>query len=430
MNGRTLKDRTLRRNRIAPVPRVPFSVRLDRLAQVAVKVGLRPAPGQQVILSAPIEALSLVRLITEYAYKAGASLVTTLFDQDDECARARYRFASEDTFDTATDWLHDGVAAALNKNVARLKIEGSNPSLLAGQDSSRVARAAAANDKAYKPVIVPLISAAINWSIVPFATKAWAKTVFPDLSEDEAVARLWDALFAMTLCDQEDPIAAWAAHNANLKAKVKLLNEKRYHALRFTGPGTDLTVGLADDHEWCGGTTLAKNGITGNANIPTFEVFTCPHRDRVDGWVSSTKPLCLRGNLVEGIRVRFEGGRIVEATASKGENLLKDLLATDDGSCRAGEVALVLHSSPISKSGLLFYNTLSDENAACHIAVGVSYSKCILNGRNMTPAERFAKGANQSSIHVDWMIGSAFINVDGITADGAVEPLMRNGEWV
>ena len=204
---------------------------------------------------------------------------------------------------------------------------------------------------------------------------------------------------------------------------------RRFSALHFKGPGTDLKVGLADDHLWLGGGTTAGNGNYCIPNMPTEEVFTTPHKDRVDGTVTSTKPLSHQGTLIEKIQVRFEGGRIVEAHAAKGEQVLQKLIETDDGARRLGEVSLVPNSSPISASGLLFLNTLFDENAACHIALGQAYSSCLKDGDKLTPEQLAGKGANDSLIHVDWMIGSGHIDVDGITASGSAEPVMRRGEW-
>jgi aminopeptidase len=227
----------------------------------------------------------------------------------------------------------------------------------------------------------------------------------------------------------DDPVGAWAAHNAALRTRTRFLNGKAYSALHFKGPGTDLTVGLADGHEWHGGASTAKNGITCNPNIPTEEVFTTPHALRVEGHVSSTKPLSHQGTLIDNISVRFDGGRIVEAKASRGEEVLNKVLDTDEGARRLGEVALVPHSSPISQSGLLFYNTLFDENAASHIALGQCYSKCFIDGAKLTPEQIAAQGGNSSLIHIDWMIGSDKIDVDGVNADGSREPVMRGGEW-
>jgi aminopeptidase len=403
--------------------------RLDKLAETAVKVGLGLVPGQELVMTASVDALPLVRRITEHAYKAGASLVTTLFS-DEESTLARYRFAPDAGFDAASGWLYDGMAAAFSKGAARLAIAGEDPSLLAGQDPAKVSRANRARSAAYQPALKLIAGFDINWNIVSFAAPAWAKAVFPDDTQEAAVSRLWEAIFAASRIDNDDPVAAWKAHNDNLHARAAHLNSKRYGALRFTGPGTDLTVGLADDHEWHGGSSRAKNGIVCNPNIPTEEVFTTPHRDRVSGHVSSTKPLSYQGTLIERISVRFEGGKIVDADAASGKDVLIKVLETDSGSRHLGEVALVPYSSPISKSGLLFYNTLFDENAACHIALGQSYSQCFLNGGSLTPEELAARGANNSLIHIDWMIGSSEIDIDGITADGGSEAVMRKGEWV
>lgn len=402
--------------------------RLDRLAQVAVHVGLRPAEGQQVIMTAPTTALPLVRLITEHAYKAGAGLVTTIYS-DPQCTLARYQHAPDGSFDTASDWLFQGMASGFNNNAARLAIASETPGLLGGQDEDKVSRAATAQSKAYTPAIEKIAGFSINWAIVASANPQWAKQMFPELSQKEAMAKLWDAIFQASRVDRDDPVAAWHEHNAALQARKDILNGKRYSALKYRGPGTELTVGLADDHEWCGGETTASNGISCNPNIPTEEVFTTPHALRVNGHVTSTKPLSLHGNLVEDLWVRFVDGRIVEVRASKGEDIFRKHIGTDDGGCRLGEVALVPHSSPISASGLLFYNTLFDENAASHLAVGQSYSKCIIDGKSMSAENLSARGANSSSIHTDWMVGSGEIDIDGVHQNGDSEPLMRSGEW-
>ena len=408
----------------------PNDTRLDKLAEVAVHVGLGGVKGQQLVMTAPIQALPLVRRITEHAYKAGATQVTTIY-ADDEATLARFAHAPDEAFDTAPAWLYGGMAEAYKAGAARLAISGADPNLLAGQDPAKVARANKATSAAYMPAMQPIVNFDINWTIVSYATPAWAKAMFPDDTEERAVEKLWDAIYAASRVDAADPVAEWHRHNGELHVRKDWLNARRFSALRFTGPGTDLTVGLADDHEWCGGSGVAHNGITCNANIPTEEVFTTPHKDRVEGFVRATKPLSYQGSLIEDIAVRFEGGRIVEATASRGADVLRNVLETDEGAARLGEVALVPHSSPISKSGLLFYNTLYDENASSHIALGQAYSKCFVGGGvGLTPEELAAKGANKSLIHIDWMIGSDEIDVDGIHADGTAEPVMRRGEWV
>jgi aminopeptidase len=403
---------------------------LDRLAEVAVRVGLGGLrPGQQLVMTAPLEAVALARRITEHAYRAGASLVTTFFG-DDVAGLLRYQHAGDAAFDTAAGWLYDGMAAAYRGGAARLAIVGDDPSLLAGQDPGKIARANRARSIAYRPALELITTSAINWTIVACATPAWARAVFPTLPEPEAMARLWDAIFHASRVTTDDPIAGWAAHNATLMARREMMNAKRYAALQYRGPGTDLRIGLADEHRWMGGLTTAANGITGNPNIPTEEVFTTPHCRRVEGTVAATLPLSHQGTLIEGIEVRFEAGAIVKARARRGQEVLERMIATDEGARRLGEVALVPAASPIAQSGLLFLSTLFDENAASHIALGQSYSKCFTDGGAAGTQALAARGANSSLIHVDWMIGSAQVDVDGIRADGTAEPVMRAGAWV
>jgi aminopeptidase len=406
-----------------------FDQNLDRLAEVAIRAGLGLAPGQQLVMTATLDAVPLVRRITEHAYKAGASLVTTLFT-DEESSLLRFRHGQDAGFDAAAAWLYEGMAQAFRSGAARLAITGNDPSLLSKEDPEKVSRANRAMSKAYRPALELITRHEINWTIVACATPAWAAAVFPDLPQDQALARLWSAIFAASRADQLDPVAAWKEHDAKLHASAARLNEKRYSALHFRGPGTDLRVGLADDHLWLGGGTTAGNGRYCIPNMPTEEVFTTPHKDRVEGYVTSTKPLSYQGTMIEGISVRFEAGRIVESHAARGNQVLQRMVETDEGARRLGEVSLVPHSSPIASSGLLFMNTLFDENAACHIALGQAYSSCLKDGDTLTPEQLASRGANTSLIHVDWMIGSNRIDVDGIRATGDSEPVMRAGEWV
>jgi len=406
-----------------------FKQNLDRLAEVAVRAGLGLAPGQELVMTATLDAVPLARRITEHAYRAGATLVTTLFT-DEGSALLRYRYGADASFDAAASWLYEGMAKAFKSGAARLAITGSDPSLLSKEDPEKVSRANRALSKAYRPALDLIVRHQINWTIVACATPAWAAAMFPDLPQDEALARLWNAIFAASRADLPDPVAAWKVHDAILHARCSQLNEKRYSALHFRGPGTDLRVGLADDHLWLGGGTTAGNGLYCIANMPTEEVFTTPHKDRVEGHVTSTKPLSHQGTMIEGISVRFEAGKIVEAHATRGDQVLQRMIETDEGARRLGEVSLVPHSSPIAASGLLFMNTLFDENAACHIALGQAYSTCLKHGDSLTPEQLEARGANSSLIHVDWMIGSNRIDVDGIRAAGDSVPVMRAGEWV
>ncbi len=405
------------------------ATRLERLAEVAIHVGLGLASGQELVITANLDALPLVRCITAQAYKAGASLVTTLL-ADEQATLLRYEYASDASFDKAATWLQDGIAHAYRAGSARLAVTGGDPSLLRGQDSAKVARANVALSKAMRPAMELITRHEINWTIVASATPAWARAISPDDPEDVAMDRLWNAIFRCSRVLNDGAVENWRAHDQQLQERAAYLNEKRYFALHYTGPGTDLVVGLADDHLWLGGGTIAGNGLHCIPNMPTEEVFTTPHKDRVSGYVTATKPLSYQGVLIENIRVRFENGQIVEAAASAGQDVLENLIKTDEGANRLGEVALVPHSSPVSQSGLLFFNTLFDENAASHIALGQAYSSCISGGHGMDKAALAAKGANESLIHVDWMIGSNEISIMGVKADRTEEPLMKLGEWV
>ena len=404
-------------------------VKLDRLAQVAVKVGLNLQPGQDLVMTAPVSALPLVRRIAEHAYKAGAGLVTPILS-DDAVTLARYRHARDESFDAAAGWLYDGMAAAYDKGAARLAIAGGDPMLLSNEDPDKVGRANRAMSMAYSGARDRITRFATNWTIVAWPDAAWARLVSPELSEHDAQRKLAEAIFAASRVDDDDAVARWEAHNEELGRRAAWLDGQNFASLHFTGPGTDLSVGLADGHKWVAGATETLSGILCNPNIPTEEVFTTPHKLRVSGHVSATKPLSHQGTLIEEIRVRFEDGRIVEAHASKGEGVLQKVLDTDEGARRLGEVALVPHASPISQSGMLFYNTLFDENAASHIALGQCYSTCFQGGESMDNDEVARRGGNSSAIHIDWMIGSDKIDIDGLSQSGERVPVMRKGAWV
>ena len=404
------------------------SEKIDKLAQLAVYTGLGLRPGQDLILTAPVEALPLVKRIAVHAYKAGAGLVTPLFS-DGELTLARYKYANNASFDKAPDWLYNGIGKAFDNNAARMAIVGDDPMLLANQDSDKIGRANKANSIAYKPARERITRFNINWNIIAWPGVAWAKRMFPELSEIEAQSKLADAIFDASRVNTTDPVEEWKKHNEVLRKKCKWLNELDFASLHFNGPGTDLVVGLADGHEWMGGASIAQNGITCNPNIPSEEVFTTPHALNVNGSVCSTKPLSHQGALIDEIQVRFENGKITNAKASKGEEVLLKILDSDEGARRLGEVALVPNSSPISQSGLLFYNTLFDENAACHIALGQCYSKCFKGEENLSEKEILKRGGNSSMIHIDWMIGSRHIDIDGINSDGSRVAVFRKGEW-
>ena len=405
------------------------SKNLDKLAYLSIKRGVALQKGQNLLITAPLESLPLVRKIAEYAYKEGAGLVTPLFN-DSDITLSRFKYGNDESFNVAANWLYNGMGEAFDNNTARMAIAGDDPMLLSEIDPDKVSRANKANAVAYKPARERITEFKINWNIISWPGKAWAKRVFPDLDDGEAIKKLGDAIFHASRVSNDDPVSEWDKHNKNLRDKTDWLNAKNFHSLKYSGPGTSLTVGLADDHEWMGGASVARNGITCNPNIPSEEVFTTPHALKVNGKVRSTKPLSHQGSLIEDISVTFKDGQITEASASKGQEIFLKLIDTDEGARRLGEVALVPDNSPISETGLLFYNTLFDENAACHIALGQCYSKCFKGETNLSTSEIRERGGNSSMIHIDWMIGSGEIDIDGFGKNEELVPIFRKGEWV
>jgi aminopeptidase len=407
----------------------PHEERLDRLAEIIVRIGVGLQEGQDLTVSAPLDAAPLVRRITAQAYRAGSPLVSVML-HDPLNELARYEHAGEASFDRVAQWQFDARARALRENTASLLIAGDDPALLAGQDPERIGRANRARAAAAEGVQRETSGLRVNWCIAAAATPAWAKAVFPALPAEAALAQLWESIFAVTRADEPDPVEAWRCHVAQLHARAALLNAKSYAALHFRGPGTDLTVGLADQHVWKGGAVTAANGARCVPNMPTEEVFTMPHCDRVDGTVRSTKPLSFGGSLIQDITMRFDHGRAMEVTARTGQEVLRRVMQTDEGASRLGEVALVPDASPISRGGVLFQNTLFDENAASHIAIGRCLKMNSQDGLTMDATALAARGGNDSLIHIDWMIGSGEVDVDGITSNGGAEAVMRQGAWV
>ncbi|MBA5724268.1 aminopeptidase [Candidatus Liberibacter sp.] len=413
---------------VSSVPHIDM-VLLEKLAKVSLQVGLRIREGQNLIVMAPVVALPFTRLITKHAYLLGAGLVNTFYT-DSVSNTMRYKYGGDNTFDRVADWFCGALSDAYSGDTALLTVSGDDPLLLINEDPCKVSRVNRAYLKAYKPALEKISNFDLNWSIVPYPSPAWAKVVYSDDPEPIAIAKLAKAIFSVSRSNSDDPIKAWEEHNNRLHEKAKWLNKKDFSEIRFTGPGTCLTVGLADDNQWTGGSSPVQNGITCNPNIPTEEVFTAPHARRVEGYVSSTKPLVYQGMLIDGIRVDFKGGRVVEAKASKGQDMLNRILDIDEGARRLGEVALVPHSSLVSKMDTLFYDTLFDENSASHIAFGQCYSKCLKQPSHASSDWIAERGGNSSIAHIDWMIGSGEIDVDGRTKDGGLIPVMRKGEWV
>ena len=413
-----------------------FERNLEKYAQVIVKVGLNVQPGQRLMIGAPffgtdgvpLEAYPLVRQIVTAAYQAGAKYVGVNWD-DEELQRIRVQHAALDTLTETAAWKTQAAADYIEHGDAYMVVYAQNPDLLNGLDAAKAEAKQQAEAEQSHILFEKLAAGVTNWLIVGASIGSWAAKVFPDLTADEAVTRLWDTIFAACQLNQDDPVAGWERHLAELGKRSAYLNAKRYSALHYTAPGTDLTVGLPDGHLWHSGRLTAQNGIPFVANIPTEEVFTLPHKEHIDGVVRATRPLSFGGSLITDFTLKFSGGRVVEATAKSGQPELDTILNTDEPSRSLGEVALVPHSSPISQSGLLFYNILFDENASDHLALGNAYRFSIEGGEGMTAEEFAAAGGNESLSHVDFMIGSSDMTIDGMTADGSAEPVMRSGEW-
>jgi aminopeptidase len=406
-----------------------FQHTLQTYAELTVKVGLNLQPGQRLlIMKAPLEAAPLVREIAVSAYKAGARLVDVMWG-DEELVLARFQYAPGDSFEEYPVWRAKGMEEAARRGDALLSITGVSPDLLKDQDSDSVSVYQRTRWEYMGPTLEYVERNATNWTVIAASVPGWAAKVFPDLSPEAGQARLWEAIFEVCRLRQADPVAAWKAHTKGLIARCEYLSQKGYTALKFTGPGTDLTLGLPEGHVWTGGSDTTTTGITFTPNLPTEEVFTLPHRDRGEGVVSASRPLNYMGSLIEDFALTFAEGRVVKAVAAKGEPILHKLLDTDDGAGRLGEVALVPHSSPIAQAGTLFYESLFDENAASHVALGSAYKFNLAGGGAMGDDEFAGAGGNQSLVHVDLMIGSGEMDVDGIGGDGTAEPVMRGGEW-
>ncbi len=403
-----------------------FNGLLAKYADVVVRIGLNLRKGQRLLLRGILEDASLMRKVTESAYKAGAVYVEPIYT-DERIARIRFEHADPESLTEVPNWMLTRYEEYYERMDAELAIHSSDPELLAGIDPELIAKNRKASAEKFEPL--RKYENTTNWCVVATASPAWARKVFPDVPAKEAVEKLWAEIFASCRIYEADPVAAWQEHVEKLKKYRNYLNAQKFTALHYQSPGTDLTIGLPEQHLWQGAQAEFKNGITGIPNLPTEEVFTTPHKDQVDGTVASTMPLNYGGVLIEDFSLTFENGRAVKVSAKKGEETLKKLIETDENAARLGECALVPNSSPISQRKILFYNTLFDENASCHVAIGNSYRDTIVGGEDMTEEEFAAAGGNKSLTHVDFMIGSDKLDIDGVKADGSRVAVFRKGEW-
>jgi aminopeptidase len=406
-----------------------FEENLQNYADLAIEVGVGLKAGQRLIIRAPLEAAPLVRLIAASAYDAGARLVDVLW-HDDQLSLIRFQHAPADSFAEFPTWRTEVLTQAAEQGDAILSIHAADPDLLKDQDPELVALSQRVMNEHMTPFRRKAMADEVNWSIIALPIPAWAARVFPNEPAAEQIAKLWQLIFKVCRTDQIDPVEAWQEHIQTLKNRKDYLTLKQYAALRYYGPGINFTVGLPERHIWHGGQAETTHShIAFTPNLPTEEIFTLPHRELADGLVTSSKPLSYNGVLIEDFSLTFEQGRVTTVQAANGETVLRNLIATDEGAARLGEVALVPHSSPISQSGLLFYNTLYDENAASHLALGRAYRFTLEEAKQMADEAFALAGGNNSLIHVDFMIGSGQLDIDGITRNGMIQPIMRHGEW-
>lgn len=405
-----------------------FQEKLENYAELLIRVGSNLQPDQYLFIDVTVENTELAQALAKKAYEAGAKQVFVHYD-DDVISRLHFEHAPLEEFNHFPIWQTVEKEWLAEHGAAFIKVKSSSPDLLKGIMPEKIAAFQKAAGQGLEKYRQASQANKISWTVAAAPSKDWAAMMFADLPTEEQVPALWEAIFKATRADLEQPVEAWQAHDEQLSTKVDELNRYHFHKLHYTAPGTDLTIELPEHHIWSGGGSKNEAGFDFMANIPTEEVFTAPFKDGVDGYVSRTKPLSYGGTIIDNFKITFENGRIVDISAEQGEQVLEDLVATDEGSHFLGEVALVPHDSPISNSGLLYYNTLFDENASNHLAIGSAYAFCVENGTEMSQEELAKAGLNRSMTHVDFMIGSGDMQIDGITKDGERIPVFRNGNW-
>ncbi len=405
-----------------------FEKNLEKYAEIAVIIGVNIQKGQELAINASLDSACLVRKIVEKAYKVGAKNVMVQWT-DDEVTLSKYKYAPDEAFEKFPKWKVGSYEEMLNNGAAFLNVTSPNPDLLSDISPERIANWRKTSAIAMNNVRNQIMSDKVSWSSVITPSKDWAKKLFPELNEKEGINKLWEYIFKITRTDLDDPIKAWKEHKTNINKKLEYLNNKKYKRLIYKSEGTDLTIDLPSAHVWIGGGSTTQDGIFFVPNIPTEEVFTAPLRDGVNGTVKSTMPLNYGSSLIENFSFTFKDGKVIDFSAEKGYETLKKLLETDEGALHLGEVALVPNNSPISNTGIVFYNTMYDENASCHLALGNIYPSCVKDGTKMNREDLKKNNLNTSLIHVDFMMGSSKLDIDGETEDGKLEPVFRNGNW-
>lgn len=406
-----------------------FKENLAKYAKLLVSTGINVQPGHTVQLTIGVEQAELARLIVKEAYAHGAKEVLVNW-LDDVIARERLVNVDVELLEQVHPQRITEMNFLLERKASRLVVLSDDPGAYDGVDPEKLSRNARALSQALNPMRQATQANKISWTLAAASGLEWAKKVFPNAaSDEEAVGLLWDQIFKTCRIYEEDPIKAWEEHEARLVAKAKVLNDEQFVKLHYTAPGTDLVLGMPKNHLWEAAGSVNAQGEHFIANMPTEEVFTAPDYRVADGYVTSTKPLSYNGNIIEGIKVTFKDGEIVDVTAEKGDEVMKKLVFDNAGARGLGEVALVPDKSPISQSGVTFFNTLFDENASNHLAIGSAYAFSIEGGTEMSQEELKEAGLNRSDVHVDFMIGSNKMNIDGIREDGTRVPIFRDGEW-
>lgn len=408
-----------------------FEQLLDKYANLLIEKGINVQKGDNVMIYIAIDQAPLAHFLAKHAYENGARRVHFTW-KDDYTNRLDFEYqTTEDLAEVADYTIARQEDLILNQKVSRLSVVSGDPDLLNGIDSNKIDTVQTSRGTKLKVVRNATMNDKVKWTVAAAADYGWAKHVFPELADDKDAATnaLWDAIFKASRVYESDPVEAWNNHRDLLDEKAQFLNDKQFKKLHYTAPGTDLTLGLPENHIWTSAQSFNPDGSPFIANMPTEEVFTAPDTNVMDGYVTSTKPLSYAGSTIEGIKVTFEDGKIVDVTADKGEQIMKDLVFNNEGAQGLGEVALVPHQSPISQSNLTFFNTLFDENASNHLAIGAAYPTTVQGGTEMSEEELQAAGVNRSHVHVDFMIGSAKMDIDAIDADGNVFPIFRQGEW-
>lgn len=406
-----------------------LSGRIGRYARLLVRKGCNIQQGQELVVEGPVERADFVRLVVKEAYEAGAGHVTVIWG-DDAITRLTYENVGLSFFEHTPAWKVAQLNGLAEQGAAFLFLEGSDPKALKGIDPAKPAAAARASNTECKSFRDGMDFGRNVWCIAGVPVASWAQQVFEGMSESEAVYRLWVAILETARADGDNPEADWDAHDATFAKNLRLLNDKKFDRLHYVSQnGTDLTIGLNPDGLWAGGAGVTQDGVRYFPNMPTEEVFTSPDRTRADGIVYSALPLVHDGQIVRDFWLRFEGGKVADYGAAQGADVLKHVIETDESSCRLGECALISKNTPIRQTGILFYDTLYDENASCHLALGMGFPECIEGGFEMTSEELLAHGVNQSHTHVDFMIGSDDMDIWGITADGEEVRLFENGQW-